>query len=187
MWETKLAMGAKLLVLLFTVWQGMHLILESMYGGASMWERALGIIVVLAALWLLFQRDVFLPFLGETVFPAAAIAGTVVPEGSDAETVVHVDAPNGSRVVYWAAASRKAESGGKGEVLSPDPWKAYADYTNAGVAIVMDGIARLRLRCPGRYKVAGGMKKLPRHVHYRVCCTRASMLGPVITAKVECG
>lgn len=130
--------------------------------------HGLGYVVVACALWLAFQRDYYLSFLGRAVFPAPVLGSNSTPEKADAQVVVSVE-PN-SKVIYWAA-----EAGQH----SADPWTAYGSYTNAGVALADGkGKALLRFRRPRTYSVRTG-RRLPAHVHYR--SGSKGMMGPVQT------
>lgn len=74
------------------------------------------IMVGLASLYLVFNRDTYLPFFGETVYPCAGFADKV-PD--DATLSILVKVPPRSKVVYWASEHSKD--------MAPDP------YDNAGV------------------------------------------------------
>jgi uncharacterized membrane protein YuzA (DUF378 family) len=119
-------------------------------------------IVGLAALYLAISRDTYLPFLGETVMPCAAIEEKT-PEHADTEVTIHSVKP-GSKILYWAA---EPETAGLDKI---NDWRrAYLEYSNAGVATAdAAGNAILRIRKPQPYTVP--MKgRLEAHVHWRVC------------------
>ena len=120
------------------------------------------VLVGLSALALLFiGRNVFLPFLGPTVLPCAALQDQI-PENADTTVNIHVQP--GAKVVYWGA---EPETDSLKELKS---WKAaYAGYKNVGVTTAdANGMATLRLRKPQPYEVP--MKgRLESHVHYRMC------------------
>ncbi len=71
-----------------------------MFGVKSMAARAVYIVVGLAAVSLMFHRDTYLPFLGDTVMPCSALPEQI-PEGAD--TQIQVPATPGAKVLYWAA------------------------------------------------------------------------------------
>jgi len=178
-WKLKLRMVYMVVVLLFTIFVTFRMQISS---DISIIQR-IGITVVLGmAVGMLIQRDTYLPFLGDAVFPPAAIVSERIPEKADLETQVAVDAPDGARVIYWGA----AKEAGAGAIV-PNPWDAYGDYSNTGVAIVREGVAKLRFQCPTQYQVGAMNHTLKRHLHYRVCCVRSGMLGPVQTKYVTCG
>lgn len=120
------------------------------------------ILVGLAAIFLLFKRDYYLPFLGKTVVPCSLVQ-IKTPEGADKEVTMKVS-PN-TKVVYWASKS----SSGEKNVVAPDPWTAYGEWDNSGVALSDNtGNVVLKVKSPIEYKVPTG-KKLKKHIHYRLC------------------
>ena len=117
--------------------------------------------VGVAALVLVFNRDTYLPFLGETIFPGAAVS-LKVPQGATESITVHTR-PN-AKVVYWAANANPTA-----DTVNPPPWyKAYAEFENSGVVQADEsGVAVLRIRGqPESYKVPFAGKLEP-HVHFR--------------------
>lgn len=120
-----------------------------------------GLVGLSAVVVLATGRDAFLPFLGPTVFPCAALADKV-PENAD--TNVTVETRPGTKVLYWGA-EPAAE-----HMKTLKSWKeAYGAYANSGVATAgPDGKAVLRLRKPQTYKVPS-KGRLESHVHYRLC------------------
>jgi len=137
----------------------------------------LSVVAGTLAIWLLFQRDTYLPFLGHMALPATLLKEHTVPANSNAEAAIDVDAEDGARVLYWGARPAKE--------VQPNPWRAYDDFSNAGIAVVKGGKAVLTFQCPAEYNVA--MRgKIDRHVHYRVSGATSGILGPVRTAYVKC-
>jgi uncharacterized membrane protein YuzA (DUF378 family) len=135
--------------------------------------------VGISALYLAFKRDVYLPFLGETVLPCAAFAART-PDNANQEVIINT-LPN-TKVIYWASEPKGDASG------NIESWDvAYNDFSNAGVAISDDkGKAVLRFRGhPQSYKVPfkGVIKP---HVHFRIC-EKYGMVGPVQTYYLENG
>jgi uncharacterized membrane protein YuzA (DUF378 family) len=122
--------------------------------------RVVYIIVGLCALAIMFNRDTYLPFLGESVAPCSAFPDRT-PPGATKEVVVYVRP--GAKVIYWA--SEPAMEGMKQVV----EWKqAYGQFENAGLTTAdVNGKAVLRIRPPQAYNVPG--HTLEAHVHYRVC------------------
>jgi uncharacterized membrane protein YuzA (DUF378 family) len=119
--------------------------------------RGVYIIIGIAALFLLFSKNTYLPFLGESVLPSAALKQPYHNYDSNNITIVAGDAQS---VVYWAA-----EAEGKKET----PEEAYGSYENSGIVPVIDGKATLYFKCPGQYKVGSLWKMtLPKHVHFRL-------------------
>jgi uncharacterized membrane protein YuzA (DUF378 family) len=137
------------------------------------------VLVGLAALYLVTKRDVYLPFLGETVLPCAAFAART-PDNANQEITI-TTLPN-TKVIYWASEPRGDASG------NLQDWDvAYNDFTNSGVAISDEkGNAILRFRGnPQAYKVPfkGTIKP---HVHFRIC-EKYGMVGPVQIYYLENG
>ena len=125
------------------------------------YARWVYVVIGLAAVGLLFRRDVYLPFLGETLVPAAALAEKTPQNANDQFTVT---TKPGAKVLYWAAEPNPTQ--GK-EMPTWDV--AYAGYENSGVVTADSaGKAILRVRGPPQaYKVP--MKgALQPHVHFRV-------------------
>lgn len=129
-------------------------------------------IVGLAGLLQLFNRDFYLPFLGETAFPCVSLMEKI-PVNANTEVKIRT-LPN-VNVIYWAAENN--------DKISPNPMLAYGKYENAGVARSdAEGIVALRVRYPGEYKVGMINRKLDRHIHYRVCAgTGSGLLGRIET------
>jgi uncharacterized membrane protein YuzA (DUF378 family) len=120
-----------------------------------------GLVGLSAVVVLATGRDAYLPFLGPTVFPCAALEDKV-PDQADTEVEIYTRP--GSKVLYWG--SEPASEHLKGM----KSWReAYGAYENSGVATADEtGKAILRLRKPQPYKVP--MKgRLESHVHYRIC------------------
>jgi uncharacterized membrane protein YuzA (DUF378 family) len=133
------------------------------------------IIIGLAALFLITKRDVYLPFLGDAVYPCDSLQEHI-PNDHTEKTKVKV--PPYAVVVYWAAEPET-------ETLAHEsnPLMAYQKYQNSGVVKAdKTGEAILKFRKPRSYVVPGG-KKLKSHVHYRYC-KYPGMLSQVYTKKV---
>jgi hypothetical protein len=122
-------------------------------------SRIVYILVGIAALSVAFDRDTYLPFLGESVFPCSVLPDQI-PAGATRSVQVHAEP--GHKVVYWAS-----EPGSDDSV--PTYVDAYRKYENAGVATAdSSGIATLKVREPQAYTVP--MKgRLDPHVHFRIC------------------
>jgi uncharacterized membrane protein YuzA (DUF378 family) len=132
-------------------------LVERLLGKGTMFSRIIYALVGIAALSVMFNRDTYLPFLGESVFPCAVLSDQVPPGATRAVTVT---VQPGSKVVYWAT-----EPGdGSGD------WKeAYRGFQNAGVATAdTNGLATLKVREPQAYRVPWKGRLQP-HVHFRVC------------------
>lgn len=173
--KAKLSMMANVIVLLFAASAAVRLMFMARTGLVM---SLVGLVVFLGALFLLTQRDTYLPFLGRAAFPMTAIVSELVPKNAD--TTITIEVPSGKpgdRIIYWGARPNQR--------VMRDPWSAYGNWENTGVAVVdKNGFATLRFHCPGRYNVSWG-KTLVKHLHYRVCCQQG-MLGRVETIEVSC-
>jgi uncharacterized membrane protein YuzA (DUF378 family) len=151
----------------FSVGVFQYNIVEKLLGFRSPASRAIYIVVGICALSILFDRDTYLPFLGETVMPCAFIPEQI-PENADTQVEVHVE-PN-VKVLYWAA-----EPSTEG-LKSLKDWRgAYMKYMNVGVVKSNeDGIATLLVRRPQPYSVPWKGRLEP-HIHFRVCSENGLM------------
>lgn len=124
-------------------------------------NRTMYSIVGLCALLQAFDRDFYLPFLGETVFPCDSMT-LKVPIGAD--TITDVKVRRNRNVIYWASNGTTAA-----DIIVQNPALAYNKYSNSGVALSDEnGIAQLKFKYPQGYKTPLGNTLKP-HVHYRVC------------------
>ena len=134
------------------------------------------IISALAAIYVGFNRDTYLPFLGPTFIPCSILKDQT-PEHADTEVSVSGLEP-GSKVMFWAT-----EPATEGLAKLKDWQRAYLDFANAGVTTVnSDGHATLRIRRPQPYTVPV-KGRLEAHVHWRVC-QDGGMIGPVQTTPI---
>jgi len=141
-------------------------------------SRAVYIVVGVCALAVMFHRDTYLPFLGETVMPCSVIPESI-PERADIQVEVRV-AP-GAKVVYWAAEPATER------LHDIHDWrKAYLKFMNAGCVHANDyGVAVLLVRNPQPYSVP--LKgRLEPHVHYR-SCGDGGMMGRIETVFLSKG
>jgi uncharacterized membrane protein YuzA (DUF378 family) len=138
--------------------------------------RVIYILVGLSAAYIAFNRDTYLPFLGETVMPCGAIADKT-PPGATKELRVQV--PPGSKVLFWAAEP------GMEDLKQIKDWQhAYTKFENAGITTAgEDGIAVLKVRSPQPYTVPFKGRLEP-HVHFRICSS-SGMLSRVKTVYVQ--
>jgi hypothetical protein len=141
-------------------------LLTTIYSGACVFIKrlpktppAVTVIALIASLSLVFRRNIYLPFLGETVYPCDNLIDKT-PDSAEL-TVTVTDIPAGTKVVYWAAEPSTS--------IVSNPWDAYGKYENSGVATSdASGKAILSVRKPTEYKVPSGRELKP-HVHYRFC------------------
>lgn len=148
------------------------------FGAKSIGARAVYVLVGLAAITLMFHRDTYLPFLGETVLPCSALPEQI-PEGAD--TSVQVKVTPKSKVLFWAA-----EPGTEGMKKIHDWRQAYIKFMNVGVVMSDEkGVATFYLRNPQPYTVPW-MGRIEPHVHFRVCGD-SGMMGSINTVYMSSG
>lgn len=151
--------------------------IAKLLGARSLASRAVYVLVGLAALALMFHRDTYLPFLGETVFPCEALPEQI-PEGADSQVQVKVTPK--TKVLYWAA-----EPATEGMKKLKDWRQAYTKFMNMGVVVSDEkGVATLYVRNPQSYTVP--WMTLEPHVHFRVCAD-TGMMGPINTVYMSSG
>jgi uncharacterized membrane protein YuzA (DUF378 family) len=133
-------------------------------------DKIIYLLVALAAVKLAIKRDLWLPFLGESVLP-----GSLIPlKDVFGDTTVDVKVKPNTRVAYWA--SLPQENG-----KTPLVHEAYGDFKNAGVVLSdKDGIARLTVNKGTSYIVPSG-REISRHVHYRELDQVWGLVGPIQT------
>lgn len=122
-------------------------------------EKIIYIIIGLCAIINIFNRDYYLPFLGDSVFPYGFLFEKTP---LNANIKVFVRTPPHSGVIYWSAETNNSNN------IFQNPLLAYGEYTNAGVTKSDGkGLTILRVRNPSSYKTPFG-KLLKPHIHYRV-------------------
>lgn len=129
--------------------------------GEGFFTNLIYVLIASSALYLMLQRDTYLPFLGATHVPCSVLQPREPPGATKS---VQVSVPPHAKVLYWASEPSVDSN------ASLESWKkAYTNYENAGVAIAdASGTAVLRVRNPQPYKVPF-KGRLESHVHYRVC------------------
>lgn len=184
--EIKLQMLAIVLIIIGGInWGSIGLFGKNLLEELNNWTfknkwviRSIYILVGIAAIYLIFKRDTFLPFLGETILPIKQYKYYT----NDSNTSIRINATGASGVIYWAAEPGK---------LTSNPQDAYNQYTNSGyVPVNPDGTAILYFNCPRQYQVMGGLKTLPKHVHYRLVYGHGTDTGlnisQVFTININC-
>jgi uncharacterized membrane protein YuzA (DUF378 family) len=146
---------------------------SSLFGTKSFLTQAIYLLVGVSAVLLFFNRDSYLPFLGESIIPCATIA-TRVPD--NANTDVTMTVPPNTKVIYWAAEPKDASNN------TVNTWdKAYMDYSNSGVAVSdAKGIVLLRIRGPPQAYTVPMKGQIKPHIHFRLC-EKNGMVGHVQT------
>lgn len=137
-------------------------------------QNVIYILIGLSALYVAFDRNTYLPFLGDTVLPCSMINETH-PE--DSTLNVTINTKPDAKVIYWASTPKNRK------LMKLQNWKsAYNEFENSGVAIAdHDGLAILKLKKPQPYKVRN--MKLDPHIHYRVC-NNSGMMDQIKTIYV---
>jgi uncharacterized membrane protein YuzA (DUF378 family) len=124
--------------------------------GKTIISKILYILIGASSLLLVFNRDTYIPFFGETIFPSSVFQEQT-PAGATRSVIVKVK-PH-TKVVYWASEP--------GDNLGKKTFDvAYAKYENAGVTTSDNsGFATLKIREPQSYKIS--FVTLMPHIHYR--------------------
>ncbi len=128
------------------------------------------LLVALAAIKLAMKRDLWLPFLGESVLP-----GSLIPlKEINGDTTVEVKVKPNARVAYWASLPQETDK-------TPLVHEAYGDFKNAGVVLAdKNGIAKLKVNKGTSYVVPSG-REIERHVHYRELDQVWGLIGSIQT------
>lgn len=161
------------LVFFFAVYEAFYVLLNKHTGAAF---KVFAAIILLAVFYLSINYTTFLPFLGETAVPVSAFKELTPKKKEDIVFTVDIDAPDKTRVIYWASKSSPS--------VFLNPKEAYEESPNVGVAEVRDKVATFYTTCPSAYNVPTGMVIKP-HIHYRVFKSNG-LLGAVKTLKVTC-
>ena len=136
-------------------------------------------IIGVAALSLIFRRDIYLPFLGETIVPGGALAEKTPQNANEQVTITTI--PH-AKVLYWAAEPNPTQG-----TDIPNWTDAYSEYENSGVALADgSGHAILRFRGPPQSYKVPIMGTLEPHVHFRIC-NEHGIMGPVQIKKMKSG
>lgn len=138
----------------------------------------LHLIMAIVVIYYLFNRDFYLPFLGETVIPVKNINN--IEDGVLNFKIQNL--PPNKRIIYWASKSSNQVIG--------NPIDAYKGYTNSGITKTdSNGNAMIEISCPSDYVVQSfGMdKKIRQHIHYRIESDKfPGLFSSVKTHYVKC-
>lgn len=117
-------------------------------------------LTTLCALWLLFDRDLWLPFLAPAAIPKNVIAENTSVNGDSIKKITLNVGVKNTKVIYWHAYNTGAK------IL--DVKSAYGDYKNARVTTSDEhGNATFYItEEPSAYRVPYG-QVIPPHIHYR--------------------
>lgn len=140
--------------------------------------RLVMVIIGVLAIVVMPNRDMYLPFLGETALPASILVDT--PRRGNVIFAIDGVTPN-AKVIYWAANPSKE--------VGTNPKSAYSNTINGGITTASEeGVAHITLDCPQSYKVnrLGIDKQLPKHVHFRVeLVKQPGLFSPVQTRVLD--
>jgi uncharacterized membrane protein YuzA (DUF378 family) len=101
MFDKKIYMFSILLVIIGALnWFIIGLTGINFLDNLGFFARIIYILVGISALFIIFKRDTYLPFLGETVMPCSLLTDRT-PSGATVE--VTIKGPAGRKVIYWAA------------------------------------------------------------------------------------
>ena len=130
-------------------------------------KNIINITIAIAAIYLATDRDTWLPFLSETIFPHSFIP---LKNISKYDTSINIKVPKKAKVAYWAANPHET---------TPFVMNAYGDYNNGGVVMADEnGNAQLKIIKGSGYIVPSGRYIAP-HIHYRVITNGSGMIGAV--------
>ena len=125
-------------------------------------EKGIYLLVAVAALVLMANRDTYLPFLGETVYPIPLNNLTPVLDNNKTSVVI-TNLPSNTKVVYWAADPPASDGN-----AYDSPQDAYNDYSNSGIGTSDDnGTLTVVINNPASYRVGMLRGDLKPHIHYR--------------------
>lgn len=120
--------------------------------------KIISLLIGISALYFMFNRDYYLPFLGECIIPITTKKPT-----ENLTKIKLSGLPPNTIVMAWGAQSNNK--------IYEDPFEAYGNYLNTEITQSNErGEAIIELPCPSEYIVNkfGIMKrKLNRHIHYR--------------------
>jgi len=175
--EIYIHMVAISLLLLYSIISSVYILLNDNY---NIFLRIFVIFIIATAIVLIMKKETFLPFLGLAHVPNTLIAEERIPNGANISYSIDMnDYEDGTKIIYWAA--------NKTDKIIEDPYEAYKNYNNVGVAKVKNGKAEIRIFCPDKYKVKKLFNQLlERHFHYRIVFKDTGFLSPVMTVKVDC-
>jgi hypothetical protein len=135
-------------------------------------DKVFVILIGYSLLYLTMQRDTWLPFLGETVFP-----NSLVPlKKLEGNKTVEIKVKPNTKIAYWSALPNKD---------IPDVISAYGDFSESGVVMSDEnGKAILTFNSNEGYTVPTG-KYIKPHIHYRELSGEYGMISPIKTQYYE--
>ena len=141
-------------------------------GYQSNFDKIIYIIVALAAVKMMFNRNTWLPFLGFSAFPSQSFVPN--KKNSMGDTIIKVNVKPNTRIAYWAALPKQTQD-------TPYVDDAYGEFENSGVVMSdNNGVAELLILPGSEYTIPSG-KVIDRHIHYRELDLPAGMMGRIET------
>ena len=89
----------------YNIFEIIHLKLNELLKTETYSDKIIYSIIILSSITLAFNKTLWLPFLGETVFPSEAFIPTMFKENFDLS--VHVKVKPNTRIAYWASLPQK--------------------------------------------------------------------------------
>jgi uncharacterized membrane protein YuzA (DUF378 family)/sporulation protein YlmC with PRC-barrel domain len=154
----------------FNLVEKIHNVLNSLINKNYPFNTVLYMIIVLAALYVLFRRDTWLPFLGKSAFPEQLIP--LVDNKLENTIDIPIKTVPNKKIAYWAALKMQENQ---------DVKTAYNNYENSGVVLSdNNGNAVLKIKEGDGYNVP--YKHVKKHIHYRVLnIDNNNLMGPIET------
>ena len=163
-------------ILIFIIFISFILAFYNLFINSNIFIKFLAIILIIISLYSIIFDKVLLPFLGITIYPPSLIPFEMHPPNTNHSINLKLNYPDGTKVIYWAADNKE---------IYNNPTDAYGNYKNSGVAIVNNGNAIIRFKCPNKYKIPTGTI-LNKHIHYRIAFINNPVLSPVMTTYINC-
>lgn len=172
-------MISKFLLTLISVTYGYNLIKSKL----GQYEKAAGVIIIAIGLYWMFNRDYYLPFLGQCAMPPSLIQEVTQVKVDGKVPVRLTGLPPNTQILYWAAIP---ENKNDNKILGPK--EAYGTYKNSGITFSNElGEAFARVDCPSNYSVGLLKMQLSKHIHYRYALPEyPGLYSRVFTADIKC-
>lgn len=146
----------------------------------NLFIKFLSIILIFLIIYISTFKQTFLNFLGECAFPISLIPNVYFPSNTNYSIELELNAPNGTKIIYWASNNDIDKN-----KIFDNPFDAYGNYENSGVAVVNNNKVVINIRCPNKYKIPNGLI-LNQHIHYRIAYLNNPILSDVKTLKINC-
>ena len=146
----------------------------------SLFIKFLSLFLIFLIIYMSSFKETFLNFLGNCAYPISLIPNANYPPNTNFSIDLDLKAPNGTKVIYWAAENNKDK-----KYIFENPVDAYGKYENSGVAIVNNNKVVISIKCPNKYKIPSG-STLNQHIHYRIAYPNNPILSDVKTLKINC-